>query len=186
MITDFDMSILDFIQNHMKCDFLDKVLPPITHLGDAGALWIFLGLVFLFSVKTRRMGFQLLASLALGYLLGNLLLKNVIARERPYTINTNIPLLIKEQLDYSFPSGHTLASFNGAITIFFYHKKWGIGALVLASLIAFSRMYLYVHFPTDILGGLLLAMFVTFTIRGLFDRFVPKTIRFRRQYGNNT
>lgn len=186
LITDFDLGILDFIQSHMKCEFLDKVLKPITHLGDAGALWILLGLVFLFSVKTRKMGFQVLASLALGYLLGNLILKNVIARERPYTINTNITLLIKEQLDYSFPSGHTLASFNGAITIFFYRKKWGIAALALASLIAFSRMYLYVHFPTDILGGVLLAMFVTFSIRGIFDRFVPDNIHFRSQPRNST
>ncbi len=185
MITDFDLSILDFIQEHMKCDFLDTVLPAITHLGDAGAFWILLGIVFLFSIKTRKMGFQVLASLALGYLLGNLILKNVIARERPYTLNLNIQLLIKEQLDYSFPSGHTLSSFNGAITIFFYHKKWGVAALILAALIAFSRMYLYVHFPTDILGGILLAIFVTFLIKGIFDQYVPDTIRFRKQTPNN-
>ena len=186
MITDFDLSILDFIQSHMKCEFLDKVLPTITHLGDAGIFWILLGLVFLVSIKTRRMGLQVFASLILGFILGNLILKNVVARERPYTINTNIVLLIKEQLDYSFPSGHTLASFNAAITIFFYHKKWGIAALALASVIAFSRMYLYVHFPTDILAGILLAMFVTFTIRGIFERFVPNQISFRRKPRNNT
>ncbi len=186
MITDFDLRILDFIQSHMKCEFLDKVLPPITHLGDAGIFWILLGLVCLFSIKTRKMGLQVLASLALGYIIGNLILKNVIARERPYTLNTNIVLLIKEQLDYSFPSGHTLASFSAAITIFFYKKKWGVAALVLASLIAFSRMYLYVHFPTDILGAILLAMFVTFTIRGFFTRFVPDSISFRRRPRNNT
>lgn len=186
MVTDFDLSILDFIQTHMKSEFLDKVLPPITHLGDAGAVWILLGLLFLFSVRTRKMGFQVLAALALGYLLGNLILKNVIARERPYTHNTNIILMIKEQLDYSFPSGHTLSSFVAAITIFFYHKKWGIGALGLASLIAFTRMYLYVHFPTDILGGILLAMLVAFTIKGIFERFVPNEIRFRRRPTNNT
>lgn len=186
MITDFDLSILDFIQEHLKCDFLDKVLPLITRLGDAGIFWIVLGLVFLFSIKTRRMGFQMLASMALGFIIGNLILKNVIARERPYTLNENIILLIKEQLDYSFPSGHTLASFEGAITIFFYNKKWGIWALLLASLIAFSRMYLYVHFPTDILGGILLAMIVSFAMRGIFEQFVPEEIRFRRQTSNKT
>ncbi len=185
MITEFDLNVLDFIQNHMKCEFLDKVLPPITHLGDAGIFWILLGVVFLFSIKTRKLGFQMLAAMALGYLLGNLILKNVIARERPYTINTNIQLLIKEQLDYSFPSGHTLASFNSAITIFFYRKKWGLAALILAAIIAFSRMYLYVHFPTDILGGILLAMFVTFTMKGIFDRFVPGEISLRRHPSNN-
>ena len=186
MITDFDLSILDFIQEHTKCDFLDNILPPITHLGDAGIFWILVAIMLVFFVKTRKMGFQMLAAMALGYLLGNLILKNVIARERPYTINTNIVLLIKEQLDYSFPSGHTLASFNAAITIFFYHKKWGIAALVLASVIAFSRMYLYVHFPTDILGGILLALFVTFVIKGIFDQYVPDKIRFRRQNQNKT
>lgn len=173
MITEFDLRILDFIQEHLQCDFLDRFMSTITHLGDAGVFWIALGIVFLFFVKTRRMGFQMLAAMALGFIIGNLILKNVIARERPYTINEIIPL-IKKPSDYSFPSGHTLASFEAAITIFFYNKKWGAGALLLASVIAFSRMYLYVHFPTDILGGILLAMFVSFTIRGVFEQFVHK------------
>ena len=108
--------------------------------------------------KTRRAGIAVLVGLLLGLLCGNLAIKNLVARERPCAIGTAPELLIPYPSEYSFPSGHTLSSFIAATCIFLRNKKWGISAYVFASGIAFSRIYLYVHFPTDILGGIILGI----------------------------
>lgn len=160
-----DVQILDWIQAHLKNDVFDFIMPIITSLGNAGIFWIILGILCLVFSKSRKMGAQMLLAMAIGYLVGNLGLKVLIARERPFTINPDILLLIKKPTDYSFPSGHTLASFAAAITIFFYDKKIGVAALILASLIAFSRLYLYVHYPSDVLAGFVLAIIVAFVAR---------------------
>ena len=102
----------------------------------------------LFFSRTRKVGLAVLLSLLGGFLVGNLLLKNLAARERPCWLMPEVLLLIESPHDYSFPSGHTLASFETAFSIFLYNKKWGIAAEVLAALIAFSRLYHFVHFPT--------------------------------------
>ena len=135
-----------------------------TNLGDAGVLWIVIAIAFLFLKKTRKWGVMIGISLICGLILGNGLLKHWIARQRPCWLDTSIPLLIPNPSDYSFPSGHTLASFEAAIMIMFYNKKWGIIALVVALGIAFSRMYLFVHFPTDILGGAILGTFISVAV----------------------
>lgn len=165
MIQTIDFQILDWIQAHLKNEVLDGIMPIITALGNGGIFWILLGVICLVFAKSRKMGAQMLLAMALGFVIGNLGLKIMIARQRPYTFNESILLLIKEPSDFSFPSGHTLASFAAAITIFFYEKKIGMAALILAALIAFSRLYLYVHFPSDILGGLILAVFVAYVAK---------------------
>lgn len=169
-----EIQILDFIQNHLKNDFFDVLMPMITALGNGGTIWIAIGIICIGFKKTRPAGIQLLLAITLGFIIGNLGLKILIGRQRPYTVNTNILLLIAEPRDYSFPSGHTLSSFAAAISIFFYNRVWGIAALILASLIAFSRMYLYVHYPSDILGGLLLAIFVSYLARYILKRINEK------------
>ena len=166
-MNNFELGLLDKIQEIFSCEFLDKVIPIITKLGDGGLLWITLAVIFLFFKKTRKVGISMGLSLLIGYLVGNLFLKNVIARVRPYNVNTEMSLLIPALKSYSFPSGHTLSSFEGATSIFLRNKKWGIPALVLAVLIAFSRMYLYVHYPTDVLAGMVLGILIAF-----FARFV--------------
>ena len=95
----------------------------------------------------------MLVSIVIGAVIGNLILKNLIARDRPCWIDSQVVLLIENPKDYSFPSGHTLVSFEGAVSILLKNKRWGIAALVLACLIACSRLYLFVHFPTDVLFG---------------------------------
>lgn len=142
----------------------------ITTLGDAGILWIIIAIILLFMKKTRKCGGLMLISIALGAVIGNVILKNVIARSRPCWIDPNIPLLIPNPHDFSFPSGHTLASFEAAIMIFLHNKKWGSLSLVLAALIAFSRMYLFVHFPTDILGGIVLAIIISLSVYYGYDK----------------
>ena len=97
-------------------------------------------------------------ALSLGFIFGNLLLKPLVGRIRPYDITPNINMLVNALSDYSFPSGHTLSSFAVATVILCFNKKIGIFAMIIATLIGFSRLYLYVHFPTDVLCGAILGI----------------------------
>lgn len=142
-----------YLINNLHTPILDKTMVFLTQLGDAGIIWIAIAIILLFIKKTRKCGILMLISMALGLVIGNVLLKNSIQRPRPCWIDTRILLLIPNPTDYSFPSGHTLASFEAAIMILLHNKKYGIVALIAAILISFSRIYLFVHFPTDILGG---------------------------------
>lgn len=148
-----ELRILDFLQT-IHTPLLDKILAFITSLGNAGIIWIVLAVVLLILPKTRKTGIIVAAALLMDLVLCNLILKNLVARVRPYDVNTAIAILIKKPLDFSFPSGHTAASFAAMTALFLAKMKnaW-IAALVLAVLIAFSRLYFYVHYPTDVLGG---------------------------------
>jgi undecaprenyl-diphosphatase len=157
----FDLPILDWIADNLWCPVLDAVMPVITLLGDAGIFWIAIAVALLFFKKTRRVGVGMGIALLAGLVLCNLTLKPLCQRPRPYDYQLDvfgrlIPLLIERQHDFAFPSGHTIASFEAAGVIWLNHKKWGIAALTLACLIAFSRLYLYVHYPTDVLFSVVL------------------------------
>lgn len=148
-----ELRFLDFLQT-IHTPLLDKILAFITSLGNAGIIWIVLAVVLLILPKTRKTGIIVAAALLMDLILCNLILKNLVARVRPYDVNTAIAVLIKKPLDFSFPSGHTAASFAAMTALFLAKmKKAWIAALVLAVLIAFSRLYFYVHYPTDVLGG---------------------------------
>lgn len=148
-----ELRFLDFLQT-IHTPLLDKILAFITSLGNAGIIWIVLAVVLLIFPKTRKTGIIVAAALLMDLVLCNLILKNLVARVRPYDVNTAIAILIKKPLDFSFPSGHTAASFAAMTALFLAKmKKAWIAALVLAVLIAFSRLYFYVHYPTDVLGG---------------------------------
>ena len=154
-ITQFDFSIINFIQENFRCGFLDAIMPVITSLGDVGFIWILISVILLFFKKTRSLGFQLLISIGFAYIIYQWVMKPIIARPRPFTQNPIVELLIKAPKDFSFPSGHTACGFSFVIILFLKKNKWWIPALVLASLIGFSRMYLYVHFFTDVICGAL-------------------------------
>lgn len=136
----------------------------ITSLGDHGIFWLLLAAVLFAVPRTRLMGACMLVSIGIGFLLGNVALKNLIARDRPCWLDPTVQLLVQVPRDYSFPSGHTLVSFEGGVTIFMFNRKWGIPALMLAVLIAFSRMYLFVHFPTDVLAGMALGIIIAWSV----------------------
>lgn len=153
-----DWDILDWIQNVMQCDLMDFVMPKITFLGDAGLVWIVIGICLLISKKYRKLGIFVLVGLFIGLILGNGIVKNIVARPRPCWILDLWRPLVKMPQGYSFPSGHTQASFIAATILFLNNKKMGIPALILASTIAFSRLYLVVHFPTDVLAGLIMGV----------------------------
>ena len=158
----FDLPILDWIQNTMQCAFLDKVMPLITVLGDGGAFWIACAVLMMLLKKYRKAGFSAALALIFGLLLCNMYLKPVVARIRPYDFQEQmgviINLLIEKEHSLSFPSGHTIASFEAATAILLRHKKLGTAAMILAILIAFSRMYLYVHYPTDVIASVFLGI----------------------------
>ena len=160
-----EIQILDWLQK-LHTPVLDKIMCLITRLGDAGILWIvkrrkliLVLAVLLLIPKTRKSGLILAGALVVDALLCNLILKPLVARIRPYDVNTAVQLLVSKPVDYSFPSGHTAASFASVVALFMAgERKLWKPALVLAVLIAFSRLYLYVHYPTDVLGGLILGL----------------------------
>ena len=167
----FDLPILEWIAANLRNAFMDTVMPIITLLGDAGIFWIAIAVVLMFIPKYRKIGFGMGAALLMGLLVCNVTMKPLFARIRPYDyqllhFGKEIKLLIDAQHDFSFPSGHTLASFEAATVLAIHSKKWGIPALILASLIAFSRLYLYVHYPTDVLFSV--AMGIGFAFLGVF------------------
>ena len=150
-----ELEILHAIQE-LHRDWLSPIMILLSTIGEGGMCWIVASLVLVCIPRTRRCGLTMMASMALTYLLGNILLKNLIARPRPCAIDTSVTLLVPFPSEYSFPSGHTSNGFSAAVTIFGYHRKAGVAALLIAATIAFSRMYLFVHYPTDILGGIIL------------------------------
>lgn len=158
-MTELDLSILDWIQAHWQCQFLDTVTPWITKLGDGGVVWILLALVLLAIPRTRHLGIAVTAALLVDLLLCNILIKPLVARTRPFVLRPEIQLLIAPPGDYSFPSGHTAASFAAAGALFFAKNRGWIPALILAIAIGFTRLYLYVHYPTDVLAGAVLGVF---------------------------
>lgn len=165
----WEFDILYAIQN-IHNPVLDKIMVGISSLGNAGILWVIIAIILLISKKHRKTGIHMFIAMVLTLFVGNLILKNLVQRERPCWIDTTIPLLINNPKDYSFPSGHTMNSFTAAICIFLHQKRWGIVAFVVAALIAFSRMYLFVHFPTDIITGMIIGISSALIINFLMNK----------------
>lgn len=170
-----ELKILDWFQT-LHTPVLDKFMTSVTKLGNAGIFWIILTVLFLLIPKMRKTGVVMAAALIIDLLLCNVLLKNLVARTRPYDVNTGIQLLVAKLRDYSFPSGHTAASFASAAALYFVgEKKLWKPALMLACLIAVSRLYLYVHYPTDVLGGVVIGIIAGYLgyrlVKVLEDKF---------------
>lgn len=174
----FDLPILDWIAANLWCPFLDTMMPIITLLGDAGIFWIAISVLFIITKKYRKTGLGMAFALIMGLLICNLWLKPTVARIRPYDFQANlgvvINLLIEKQHDFAFPSGHTIASFEAAVVILLNNKKLGIPAMILAVLIAFSRLYLYVHYPTDVIASVILGTAFAFLGNWLAQKIMDK------------
>ena len=168
-----DFQILYFI-NEFHFEILDKIMILITHMGTKGIFWILVGVILLLFKKTRKCGLTVLIALLFSLIVGNILLKNIVARPRPCWIDETINMLIAVPKDYSFPSGHTFASFAAAVSVFLYYKKAGTAAVILAFLIGFSRLYLFVHFPTDVLSGAVLGICAAFASRCIVNKIWQK------------
>lgn len=147
--------ILLFVQEVIRNPLLTPFFTAVTRLGDNGILWIVTAAVLLFPKKTRKIGCMMFLALLGSLIINNLFLKNLVARVRPYEAIPELLPLIEKQPDDSFPSGHTASSFAAASILFRrLPRRFGVPALLLAALIAFSRLYLGVHYLSDILCGL--------------------------------
>lgn len=159
-LINLDGNILLWIQEYIRQDWMEGFWKGITMLGDSGWFWIALSLLLMVPRQTRWIGITSLAAIVIGALITNVTLKNLVARTRPYEVVEGLVLLIEKQRDYSFPSGHTCASFAAAGVYWrMLPKKFGIPLVILAAMIAFSRLYVGVHYPTDVLAGLLIGLF---------------------------
>lgn len=174
MVQTIDFQILDWIQQNIRNPVLDRVMPFLSVIGGFGLIWIVIGVLFLIDKRKRPYGIMILAGLLLGLLVGNGILKHLVARPRPCWLNPSVQLLVSIPKDYSFPSGHTMSAFIGATIICCYKRSWGILALILAGVIAFSRLYLYVHFPSDVLAGLILGVVIGLVTVFLYGKIMRK------------
>ena len=171
LINNLDIEILYFIRDNLTNPLMDKIMVFITNLGDKGFIWIMIGIILLAQKKYRKVGIILLSALLLNLILGEVIIKNIVQRPRAFNSYPNINIIINPPDSYSFPSGHTASSFTAAFVIGYYLRNWKYEAYALAVLIAFSRLYLFVHYPTDIIFGILLG-----TISALI------TIKFAEKY----
>lgn len=180
-IQDFDFSVLEFIQQNMRCEFLDAVFPVITSTLFVGLFWGTAAVCMLFTKKYRRCGIAAIVCILLGLLCGNLILKHLVARARPCWLKPIEGMIVAVPKDFSFPSAHTAISFVTAIVFLRHSRAIGIPALAVAALLAFTRLYVYVHFPTDILGGLILAVLLAIFGDMLTQRVIDRIIEKKKQ-----
>jgi len=178
----FDLPILEWIQANMQSGFMDTIMPLITLLGEDGIFWIAWSVLLMLFPKTRKTGLGMAFAMAFGLLLCNVTLKPLIERPRPYDFQLaqfgkEITLLIEAQHDFSFPSGHTIACFEAATVLLKNSKKMGIPAIIIAVLVAFSRMYLYVHYPTDVLVSIVLGTLLGLLGNWLAGLLAPKLVK---------
>ncbi len=154
-----EAGILLFIQDHIRCAVLDAPMRILSMLGDNGIFWIVLTIILLCFKSTRKSGLCMACAMIIGLLVSNVALKNIIHRTRPYDVIDTLNILVEAETDFSFPSGHATNSFAAAWALFRTNKKkLGVPALILAALIALARLYVGVHYPTDVLAGVAIGM----------------------------
>lgn len=175
LINNFDIGILNFIRDNLSSPFMDKFMTFITYLGDNGVIWIAIGIILLIQRKYRKIGLILLLGLLLNAILGEVIIKNIVQRPRVFNTYPDINIIIKGPTSFSFPSGHTASSFVAAAILGYYIKDIKYIVYCFAALIAFSRLYLYVHYPTDIIGGILLG-----TISAIITIKIAKSEKFKK------
>lgn len=170
IIQNIDYVILKFIQTNMHNSIMDKMMPIVTRFGDGLSIWMLIGVLLVITKKYRKYGFIVVLSLTMCFVVGNLTLKPLVARIRPFeTVPIMNVLLISEPTDFSFPSGHAMCSFAASVGIFYMNKKIGTFALCLSAIIGFSRLYLYVHYPSDVFFGTIIGILLGFVSIIIFN-----------------
>lgn len=172
----YDNTILNFIQE-FRSPLLDRIMPIITCLGNFGFIWIVITVLAVISKRYRKLGFTLTLTLSICVLIGNLWFKPFVERIRPFEANHFTNLLITAPKDFSFPSGHAMASFACTTVLLYFDKKAGIPALLITILISFSRLYLYVHYPSDIFGGMVIGIVI-----GIFTYNFIRPVKVKKKH----
>lgn len=174
-LMNLDGGFLLFLQEYVRNPILDKIMIFITSLGNGGMIWIVATILLLIPKKTRKAGIVSAAALLGSLLFNNMLIKNIVQRQRPYVTLETLKIIIPRPSDFSFPSGHSAASFAAAASFYrLLPQKFGIPAIVLAALIAFSRLYVGVHYPTDVLAGALMGIALSYFAQYLVETIAAK------------
>lgn len=175
-----DFSILYSIQA-MRSSVFDQIMLAITNImGSYGQIWLLVALGLIIFKKTRKVGICVLLSYILVLLVGHVCLKDLIARPRPCHIDESIELLVTRPTSFSCPSTHTAWAFAAATSIFLYLKKAGIITFIIAAIMGFSRMYVFVHFPTDVLFGIVLGVVLAIVSKFALD-MINKKLESRKE-----
>jgi undecaprenyl-diphosphatase len=179
LIQNVDNSILIYIKNKMHGHIIDKVMVAFTYMGNGGIIWIFMAIVLLLNKQYRLIGGIVILTLITSTIIGEGIIKHIVRRVRPCNYQDNMSLLILKPVDYSFPSGHTLSSFAVAQVLSIYFDKYGIIFMVIAFCIALSRVYLLVHYPTDVIAGIILGILCSkFVVITLQEGYIRKLVAF--------
>lgn len=180
-----DRGILNFFSITMKNTFFDFIMPIFTTSDNHGEVWFVIALILIFNRKkgVKRVGVTMLLALIIGYALGEFGIKNIVQRQRPTIGIENYKFLVSVPTSYSFPSGHTTSSFASAGVIWLSKAKYRVWALILAIVIAFSRMYLHVHYPSDVLGGIILGLTCAYISMGIVKYIINRREREEKNGG---
>lgn len=200
----FDLSIFEWVQG-IQNPALSAIFKVITSLGEAGIIFIILGLVLICTKKYRKIGFAVIIALLVMEVGNNLILKELFARPRPFNLEGydwwnavyKYPDIVSRPDSYSFPSGHTSSAFAAAIAVLWYNRKIGIPTTVFAFLMGFSRIYVEVHYPSDVIAGMIVGIIYAFIgilitkllypkVEKLFEKFLdPILDKFRKKKAVN-
>ena len=171
----FDFSVLEALQG-IHSPVLDVIMKFFTYAGNGAIIWAAAAVILLCIKRTRHIGNGLFIAMALDGIINELIIKNLVQRDRPFVQNPLVDTIVGQPSSYSFPSGHTCTAFASATVIFFFNKRWGIVAYVTAALIGFSRNYFYIHFPTDVLCGALEGLILGTAAVLILTRFFIKRV----------
>ena len=175
LLSSLDDNILLFFQEVIRNPVLTPILKVITTLGNGGAIWIVLAVLLLIIPKTRKVGFMAVLSLIGTLVINNMLLKNLVNRTRPYEVIEGLTYLVRTPTDSSFPSGHSACAFSVACIMFRrLPKKYGVPALVLAIVIALSRLYVGVHYPSDVLFGTISGIAISYAAEAVAEWIIKR------------
>ena len=176
-IQQFDDSILYYIYENWHNAFTDGLFITVSRIADCGLIWLVLAGIMLLKKDWRSTGIVMLFALGVGALVGSVILKNIICRERPFNVDETLQLIsVMPGGRYSFPSGHSNAAGACSTVIFLRDRRFGTAAVIYAVMVAFSRVFLVVHYPTDVICGLLLGAACAIIMWKVMYKFTENTL----------
>lgn len=152
---------------------LDSIMSAITGIATHAIVWFAICFLMLFGRRSRRYVVPVVISIVLAYVISDFILKPCIDRVRPFE-ELGLEIIVSAPVTSSFPSGHTASSFAAAVALWFYDRRLGIPAVTLAALVAVSRVYLLVHWPTDVIAGAILGIVCAVAVHIIWSRMVPE------------